>query len=100
MKKIADANGLMVATGMPYIRHERASNPFANLKKEANGIEVNEKLWEYVDGCKLGSGDLVQDYSDLGRHIGKWDAYKEHQEYFERLGEAMVKWAELFREAK
>ena len=42
MKKCADMSGKAVSTGIPYIRHERASNPFANLKKEANGLEVNE----------------------------------------------------------
>lgn len=98
MKKIADRNNLLVSSGMPYIRHERASNPFTNLKKEANGIEVNERLWERVDSTPLAGGNLVEDYKAVGVHIGDWQEFPEYREYWQTLGEAMVKWAELFRE--
>lgn len=99
MKKIADLARRQVSTGMPYIRHERASNPFTNLKKEANGIEVNEKLWEYVDQFSP-DGDvdtytLAELYWLLGERIQKFTEYPEHVGYFEDLGAAMMIWAEL-----
>jgi hypothetical protein len=98
MKKIADVKRLQVSTGMPYIRHERASNPFANLKKEANGIEVNEKFWEHVDKAQISPGlDLDGCYGEMGQHIGAYSEYPEHAQYFRRLGEAMVIWSKLFR---
>lgn len=99
MKKIADVNQLSVSTGMPYIRHERASNPFANLKKEANGIEVNENFWQYVDTAPIRAEDsLPAQYAAMGRHIAMWNAFAEYKEYFEQLGKAMQIWAELFDE--
>lgn len=102
MKKIIDNVGLHCSTGMPYIRHERASNPFANLKKEANGIEVNEDFWVHVDNCDLANdGTLPGMYATMGKHVEKFtDAfpkYKEHEAYFVLLGRAMVQWAGLFQ---
>ena len=40
---ICDHLGLGVKTGLPYIWHSKASNPFVNLKKEYNGIFWQEK---------------------------------------------------------
>lgn len=98
MKKIADVKRLHVSTGMPYIRHERASSPFANLKKEAAGIEVNEKLWEYADSAQISPGlSLDGCYGELAQHIGKYAEFPEHKDYFKKLGQAMGIWSELFR---
>jgi hypothetical protein len=97
MKKIADTNGRTVGTGMPYIRHERASNPFTNLKKEANGLEVNETFWEYVDLCQLrAQASLPDQYKHMGAHIGMWNCPAEYADYFKKLGNAMQVWAKLF----
>jgi reversibly glycosylated polypeptide/UDP-arabinopyranose mutase len=41
-KKIIDDNGWAVATGYASVRHERASNVWKNLQKEAKGLEMNE----------------------------------------------------------
>lgn len=105
MKRIADHYDLLVSTGMPYIRHERASNPFTNLKKEANGIEVNEKLWEWVDSwlptLQFGGHvdvptKLVKSYAELGQWIAMYKEFPEHEQYFKKLGNAMAVWASLF----
>lgn len=100
MKKVADLAGLSVSTGMPYIRHDRASNAFTNLKKEANGLEVNEKFWEYVDKFKINDAkeqDLFNIYWMLGTHIQKYSEFPEYREYFVKLGTAMMIWADLFK---
>ena len=103
MKKICDIMGYSVSTGMPYIRHERASNPFTNLKKEAAGIGVNEKFWEYIDGFEWnhmqhsrGLDILPMIYVDMGKHVEKFAGTGGYDEYFVRLGEAMQVWAGLF----
>lgn len=95
-KKICDSSGYTMSTGMPYIRHERASNPFTNLKKEVNGIEVNEKFWEYVDFANLGQGDLTTAYYKMGEHISLYDDFEEYKGYFSQLGNAMKIWSHLF----
>lgn len=104
MKKVADHLGWAVSTGTPYIHHDRASNPFTNLRKEANGIEVNEWFWEKVDAVRLGgpehgkAADLtpVDCYRRLGWNVAEFGG--EHGEYWKRLGSAMVTWAGLFEE--
>lgn len=45
-KRIIDENGWAVVTGYARVRHERASNVFKNLQKEALGIELNEGFWK------------------------------------------------------
>ena len=103
MKKCADNLGKVVTTGTPYIRHERASNPFTNLKKEANGLEVNEDFWEYVDAFDTpeltdGRESAAELYFYLGKYIEKYTKFPEYVPYFIKLGKAMSLWAELFED--
>ena len=41
---ICDHLGYGVKTGLPYIHHSKASNPFVNLKKEFKGIFWQEEI--------------------------------------------------------
>lgn len=94
-KKVCDHLGWVVSTGTPYIHHDRASNPFANLRKEANGIEVNEWFWQKIDAIELPNGASARGcYSHIGLHVRAFGG--EHAEYWRSLGNAMVKWSDLF----
>lgn len=44
-KRAIDENGWAVVSGYSTIWHDRASNVFTNLQKEAKGIEINERFW-------------------------------------------------------
>lgn len=94
MKKICDHLGWAVSSGTPYIHHDRASNPFVNLVKEAPGIAINETLWERVDSVKFVGDSPVDCYKQLGNAVAGWDGEWKH--YWELLGHAMVTWAGLF----
>lgn len=103
MKKCADLLTKVVSTGTPYIRHERASNPFTNLIKEANGIEVNEKFWEIVDNVELPFSVHSADspsavYQSLAAELKKTlpKAFPQYSEYFEDLTDAMSLWSKKF----
>lgn len=50
-KKVIDKNEWAVVTGYATVRHERASNVFTNLKKEAVGLEMNETFFK--ETCEL-----------------------------------------------
>lgn len=98
-KKVCDHLGWAVSTGTPYIHHDRASNPFTNLRKEANGIEVNEWFWEKIDGIKLARGGdrpptAAECYKEIGYNVGEFGG--EHASYWRTLGAAMVTWSDLF----
>lgn len=94
-KKICDHLGWAVSSGTPYIHHDRASNPFTNLRKEANGIEVNEWFWEKIDAIDLSKlTNAASCYFSIGSQISLWDG--EYKEYWNTLGNAMMRWAVLF----
>lgn len=93
-KRVLDALGkVMVINGKASVRHERASDPLANLEREAPGIPVNEGLWENLtDWSKLGMHacyDLVTECAY--DHFNKTDA-----EYAVHFLEARDKWLSLF----
>lgn len=95
-KKICDHLGWSMSTGTPYIHHDRASNPFANLRKEANGIEVNEYFWERIDAVDLSGADTAAGcYKLVADAISEFGG--EHDKYWKELGDAMRTWADLFR---
>lgn len=65
-KRIIDKKGWAVATGYSSVIHDRASNVWKNLQKEAKGLELNETFWE---------GDESDPYFDL---------YKKQRERWEK----------------
>lgn len=94
-KHIADTKHWAISSGTPYIHHDRASSPFTNLRKEANGIEVNEWFWEKIDSIGLISHwSAVDCYKHIGQAIRSFGG--EHDLYWSKLGHAMITWAELF----
>lgn len=87
-KKIADHLGFAVTSGKPTVLHQRASNVWANLRKEARGMEANETLWAAVDLEVLTSTSIVGCYRQLaGRLMGI---------AFTDLSMAMLDWCDLF----
>ena len=53
MQVICDHLGLGVKTGLPYIWHSKASNPFVNLKKEYKGIFWQEDTIPFFQAVVL-----------------------------------------------
>lgn len=89
-KRICDHLGFAVRSGEPGIEHQRASNVWTNLKKEAPGYELNEVLWRAVDSVVLTKETARDCYRELAEKLPMAG------EYWERLRRAMTIWAELF----
>jgi reversibly glycosylated polypeptide/UDP-arabinopyranose mutase len=105
VKRLCDLMGLEVTTGTPYIRHERASDPFKNLVKEAQGIAINERFWQWIDDFSVDKEQSFEKaYYYMGKHVGEFSdsvyCPEDYRHYFVRLGDAMMEWAELFMEGK
>jgi hypothetical protein len=49
-RALDEQNVAVVVNGQAQVRHERASNPHANLEREAPGVPINEGLWEKLGG--------------------------------------------------
>lgn len=93
-KRVLDALGkVMVINGKASVRHDRASDPLANLEREAPGIPVNEGLWEHLtDWSKLGMLECYDYVTECAYdHFNKTDA-----EYAVRFLDARDKWLALF----
>lgn len=93
-KKICDHLGFAIHSGYPLVEHQRASNVWANLKKEAPGLEVNEWLWQEIDKIELTSPSVWGSYAQIARKLGL------KGEYWDKLKQAMEIWVGLFLEEK
>lgn len=89
-KRICDHLGFAVRSGEPRIEHQRASNVWTNLRKEAPGYEVNETLWRGVDSVILTKETVRDCYKEFAQKLPMTG------EYWDRLRTAMTIWAELF----
>lgn len=92
MKKVCDHLGSLVACGPPYIVHEKASDPFVNLIKEAPGIVANENFWQIIDEIELHGKNYIECMKEIGLGLDKPD----NDHYFKTLGKAIVVWSNLF----
>lgn len=52
-KSYIDDHNLAVVSGYATVLHERASNPFTNLVKEARGVGFNEEYWRMAVGYSI-----------------------------------------------
>ncbi|CAL9077195.1 unnamed protein product [Musa acuminata var. zebrina] len=95
-KVICDHLGLGIKTGLPYIWHSKASNPFVNLKKEYKGIFWQEELIPFFQSAVLSKEctTVQKCYIELSKQVreklGKIDPY------FTKLADAMVTWIEAW----
>lgn len=98
LQVICDHLGWGVKTGLPYIWHSKASNPFTNLKKEYKGIFWQEDLIPFFQSVVLPKEctTVQKCYIELSKlvkeKLGPIDPY------FTKLSEAMVTWIEAWDE--
>lgn len=90
LKKIADHLGYSILSGDPAIWHDRASNTFVNLKKEAPGLEMNELVWPAVDQVTLTRDNIKDCYQELAGQLTL------EGDYWDKARKAMKIWADLF----
>ncbi len=90
LKKICDHLGYAINSGDPYIRHQRASNVWDNLRKEATGLRTNEELWLAIDQIGLRAGNFRECYGEIARGL------QLSGEYWDKLKEAIPVWLSIF----
>jgi hypothetical protein len=94
-KRTLDALGkVMVVNGAALVRHERASDPVANLEREMPGIPVNEGLWPRLAPVK-GDG-LLGVYEDVTN--AAYDEFYSHDKaYAKHFWHARDEWLALYQ---
>ncbi|KAK9995347.1 hypothetical protein SO802_020033 [Lithocarpus litseifolius] len=97
-KVICDHLNLEVKTGLPYIWRSKASNPFVNLKKEYDGIYLQEEIIPFFQSIVLPKKcTTVQEcYVELSKLVKVNLGYVDH--YFQQLGDAMLTRIEAWEE--
>lgn len=89
LKKIADYLGYAVHSGRPQVLHQRASNVWKNLQKEAAALEANETFWARIDATRLTGSSWRDCYLEIAQELPAWGAY------WEKLSRAMQVWVDV-----
>lgn len=100
IKRIADHLGDRICLGRPMIYHNKTPrNPFDDLKKELEGIIINEKLWRVIDEVSLSGSSYADAYLSLIEHLEKnlrKIATNSHQAKFLAIQlDKMLKWLRI-----
>lgn len=99
VKVICDHLSLGVKTGLPYIWHSKASDPFVNLRKEYKGIFWQEEIIPFFQQIKLDSvkhADVFSCYEELAEQLRQGLGHLDP--YFDRLADAMLAWIACWRQ--
>lgn len=96
-KVICDHLKLGVKSGLPYIWHSKASDPFNNLQKEFNGIFWQEQIIPFFQRIQFSPAAttveqcMTELISQVHAQLGPLDPY------FHRLAEGMATWVSLWK---
>jgi len=100
-KSVADHLGIGIKSGMPYVRHDKASNPFVNLKKEYKGLwwqEIVLRFFMTEVKYSTQADTPSKAYKELASQIREKLAGV-HQ-YFDKLATAMELWTRAWDRAE
>ena len=94
-KRVLDAHGLVACiNGEASVIHQRASDPFKNLEREAPGLRINEELWDGL--C------VPTDVTLTGKYRQVTDSavrvfWKHNRDYAKHFEDCRNQWLELFQ---
>lgn len=97
LKKIADHLGKKISIGVPLVHHnKRPRNTFNDLKRELEGMIINEKLWRIVDQIELTGTTYWETYhsliQELQKEISKTFKEKTHRSLLQLQLKKMELW--------
>ena len=100
LKRISDHLGDKMCLGKPVGFHaKRKRNAFSDLKKEANGLDMNEHVWRICEEAELSAktySDCYLELADyLAENLGKWFKNKLQVKFWSTQIENMRRWVEL-----
>ena len=93
VQRICRHLGRSIVCGRPVVEHKKASDPFANLVKEAPGIDANERMWERIDAVAFQGETPLDCMRELGAGLR---AAADGDGYLERWSGAILEWCRLF----
>lgn len=101
IKRVVDSMGWYVTTGEPFVGHRRQSDPFVNLRREALGIQIHERLWDYILDTPLEAGlGVTGAFLRIAERLRRFPDVSSDVPcpagYFPRVADAMEVWSKLF----
>lgn len=94
-KRACDIARLGVVNGSPSVRHEKQSNAFVNLRKQAPGLEMNENLWKVIDQMQIKSSEIHLIVEEIVKRLPN-KILGEPDGYTKLWKEAYLTWLSLF----
>ncbi|GFH06268.1 reversibly glycosylated polypeptide family [Haematococcus lacustris] len=97
-KVICDHLGLGCKTGLPYVWHSKASNPFVNLRKEYKGIFWQEEMIPFFQNLTLNkeTTDVCELYLEMAEKVRSGLGHIDP--YFTKLADGMIAWIHGWRQ--
>lgn len=94
-KKVLDVLGAAVLiNGKAAVTHQRASDPYNSLAKEALSTRINDNLWDNLNDPL--SSDMLEAYEEVTNHAAAF--FSEHdKEYAGHFLKARDQWIKLFK---
>ncbi len=96
LKRACDVLGKHIYNGYPLCEHNKAArSTFADLTNEVHGLELNEHVWELVDGVGEDATTYAGVFEAMARELaaGDFGAY-ENGAFLNYVGEHMLDWLE------
>lgn len=100
LKKIVDHMNEKVSLGAPLLIHKKARrNSFSDLRKEMEGMNLNERLWLVVDDMSLSGSSYLDAYMSLTENLSaavpSIVKTRAQRDFLELQVEKMQMWARL-----
>ncbi len=94
LKRACDVLGKGIINGYPLCEHNKAPrSTFSDLTNEVHGLELNEHVWEVVDGVGGDASTYAGVFEAMGRELaaGDFEDY-ENGAFLNYVGEHMLDW--------
>jgi hypothetical protein len=94
LKRACDVLGKQIYNGFPLCEHNKAPrSTFDDLHNEVAGLELNEHVWELIDGVGSDADSYAGVFEAMGQRLADGD-FEEYQNgaFFNHVGEYMLDW--------
>ncbi len=98
IKKLCDVLGKDIINGYPLCSHDKAKrSTFKDLVAEVNGLEINEHLWEMLEGMGLNGRNFTDLYESVAENLSNGTWKYVNGEFLNYMGRMMKMWIECVK---
>jgi hypothetical protein len=101
LKRACDVLGKQIYNGFPLCEHNKAPrSTFDDLHNEVAGLELNEHVWELIDGAGADADSYAEVFEAMGRRLADGDFEEQYRNgaFLNHCGEYMLEWLDCLDE--